>query len=79
MRTVHTICKTMLAITMFGEGMVDVGIGRGIEDPSWVFLVFDIKDMAKAKAALLSDDKKKVMASAGVEGKPVIKFYEAIE
>jgi hypothetical protein len=62
-----------------GEGMIDVVLARGIDDPSIVKLVFDITDMAKAKAAIFSEEKKKLMTSAGVEGKPVIKFYQVVE
>jgi len=40
-----------------------------------VHLAFEVTDMAKAKAAIMSDDKKKLMMSAGVIGKPDIHFY----
>ena len=58
------------------EGTVDVALGRGIVDSNMVYLVFDITDMAKAKASIFSDEKKKLMMSAGVIGKPVITFYK---
>lgn len=61
------------------EGMVDVVLARGIDDPNLVHIVFDITDMAKAKAAVFSEGKKKLMTSAGVEGKPVIEFYSTAE
>lgn len=61
------------------EGMTDVVLARGIDDPSIVHLVFDITDLAKAKAAMSSDEKKKLMMSAGVEGKPEIVFYKTAE
>lgn len=61
------------------EGMVDVVLARGVDDPNTVQLVFDIKDMAKAKAALSSAEKKKLMTSAGVEGAPKIEFYTTAE
>jgi hypothetical protein len=61
------------------EGLVDVVMSRGTDDPNVVQLVFDITDLAKAKAAILSDDKKKLMTSAGVEGKPDIQFYTTAE
>jgi len=61
------------------EGMVDVALARGIEDPNMVQIVFDITDMAKAKAAITSDAKKKLMMSAGVEGMPKIEFYKTAE
>ena len=57
------------------EGLFDVVLARGIDDPNLVHLVFDIKDMAKAKASILSEEKKKLMMSAGVEGTPKIEFY----
>jgi hypothetical protein len=58
------------------EGMVDVALARGVDDSNMVKLVFDITDLAKAKAAISSDAKKKLMMSAGVEGKPGIEFYQ---
>lgn len=61
------------------QGMVDVVLARGIDDPNLVHLVFDITDMAKAKAAIFSDEKKKLMMSAGVEGKPEIAIYKSVE
>jgi hypothetical protein len=62
-----------------GEGMADAVLARGIDDPNLVQIVFDIKDMAKAKAALFSEEKKNLMMSAGVEGKPVITFYKSMD
>ena len=61
--------------TRASQGMVDVVLARGIDDPNLVQVGFDITDMAKAKAAILSEDKKKLMTSAGVTGVPVIQFY----
>lgn len=57
------------------EGLVDVVLARGIDDPNMVFLVFDINDMTKAKAAISSAEKKNLMKNAGVEGEPAIVFY----
>ncbi len=62
--------------TREANGEVDVALGRGIDDPNLVLVVFDITDMAKAKADISSDAKKKLMMSAGVMGTPVIQFYE---
>lgn len=61
------------------QGLIDVALARGVEDPNQVQLVFDVKDMAKAKAAITSEEKKKLMMSAGVEGKPTITFYTTAE
>jgi len=57
------------------EGFTDVALARGIDDPNMVHLAFDVTDAAKAKAAIMSDEKKKLMESAGVIGKPDIRFY----
>jgi len=57
------------------EGFNDIALARGIDDTTMVHLAFEVTDMAKAKAAIASDDKKKLMMSAGVIGKPDIHFY----
>ncbi len=57
------------------EGVVDEAITRGINDSDLVRLIFDVTDAAKAKAAINSDAKKKLMMSAGVIGKPTVEFY----
>ncbi len=61
------------------DGLVDVLLARGVEDSNLVHLVFDITDMAKAKASMLSTEKKKLMMSAGVVGTPKIEFYKEAE
>ncbi|HVS92154.1 MAG TPA: hypothetical protein VHE59_08995 [Mucilaginibacter sp.] len=61
------------------EGYTDRALGRGIDDTTMVHLVFTVTDMAKAKAAIFSDEKKKLMESAGVIGKPDIRFYNAAQ
>jgi len=57
------------------EGYADIALSRGIDDTTMVHLAFEVTDMAKAKAAITSADKKKLMESAGVIGKPDIRFY----
>jgi quinol monooxygenase YgiN len=57
------------------QGLIDVVLSRDIDDPGIVHLVFDIKDMAKAKASLFSEEKKKLMTSAGVVGPPKFEFF----
>lgn len=61
------------------NGLVDVVLARGVDDQGLVHIVFDITDMAKAKARLNSPELKKIMMTAGVEGVPEIKFYSAVE
>ncbi|MGZ3874242.1 MAG: hypothetical protein ACXVJD_15065, partial [Mucilaginibacter sp.] len=46
------------------EGMVDIALGRGVDDTTMVHIAFVVTDMAKAKAAITSEDKKKLMMSA---------------
>lgn len=65
--------------TRAAQGMVDRVLARGVDDPNIVHIVFAITDMAKAKAAIGSEDKKKLMMSAGVEGKPEILFYRSAD
>lgn len=57
------------------QGLIDVVLSRGIDDPSIVHIVFDIKDMAKAKASIFSEEKKKLMMNAGVVGPPKFEFF----
>jgi hypothetical protein len=60
-------------------GLVDVVLARGIDDPNLVHIVFDIKDMAKAKARISDPALKKLMTDAGVIGAPKIEFYNTAE
>jgi hypothetical protein len=57
-------------------GLVDVALGRGIDDSTLVHIVFDIKDMAKAKARMNDPALKKLMMDGGVMGAPKIVFYK---
>ena len=61
------------------QGLIDVALGRGIDDPNIVYLVFDIKDMAKAKAWISSEETNKLRMSAGMVGSPKIEFYNVVE
>ncbi len=65
--------------TRASQGMVDRVLARGIDDPNIVHIVFAVTDMAKAKAAISSEAKKKLMTSAGVEGPPTIEFYKQVK
>ncbi len=56
-------------------GLVDVLLARGNDDPNMVYIIFDITDMAKAKARMSDPALKQLMTDAGVEGKPQITFY----
>lgn len=65
--------------TRASYGLIDVVLSRGIDDPNIVHIVFDIKDMAKAKARMNDPELKKLMTEAGVEGAPKIEFYTTAE
>jgi hypothetical protein len=60
-------------------GLVDVVLARGVDDPNIVQIVFDITDMAKAKARIKDPALKKIMMDAGVVGAPKITFYTSGE
>ena len=65
--------------TRSSNGLTDVVLARGIDDPNTVHIVFDITDMAKAKARMNSPELKKIMTDAGVEGAPKIEFFTTAE
>ncbi|SRR5579871_304082 len=60
-------------------GLVDVALARDIDDSSMVHIVFDIKDMAKAKARINDPELKKLMMDGGVIGAPKIEFYTSAQ
>lgn len=60
-------------------GLIDRGMARNVDDPNMVTLVFAISDIDKAKALIKSEEQKKVMMDAGVEGVPEMFFYKLVE
>ncbi|HZV70972.1 MAG TPA: hypothetical protein VFG10_15555 [Saprospiraceae bacterium] len=52
------------------NGLVDRGMGRGIDDPNMVYLLFAVTDAAKAKARSESEELKKLMTDGGVDSAP---------
>lgn len=61
--------------TRAANGMSDLALGRGVDDPNMVHLVFAVTDIAKVKARLADPTLKKLMEEAGVIGAPTITFY----
>ena len=61
--------------TRAANGMNDLVLGRGVNEPNMVHIVFDVTNMAKAKSRLAEIKKKKLMEDAGVVGSPTITFY----
>ena len=55
-------------------GVTKGRVTRSADDPSEVVLVFEVADLAKAKAFCASDDLKKAMQGAGVVDKPDLYF-----
>ncbi|MBS1915609.1 MAG: hypothetical protein JST87_04985 [Bacteroidetes bacterium] len=60
-------------------GLIDVALARDVDDSNMVHIVFDIKDMAKAKARMNDPELKKLMTDAGVMGAPKIEFFTTAE
>ena len=61
-----------------GEGASPVPsmIPTSVDDPNELLILFDIVDIAKAKAFCASDDLKSAMQSAGVIDKPDTYFLD---
>ena len=62
--------------TRQAHGMYDRGLGRGVEDTNKVYVIFSVFDMAKAQARMGSEELKKLMSEAGVEGAPEMHWYK---
>ena len=60
-------------------GLIERGIARNLQDSNTISILFEVSDMAKAKARMTSPDLKKVMTDAGVEGPPTIRWYKLIK
>ena len=58
------------------EGSLDLALAQSLEDPNKITVVLAITDMNKFKTAMASDAKKKMMADAGVIGKPEMTFFQ---
>jgi hypothetical protein len=54
-------------------------LARGINDPDIVHIVFDVKDLAKAKAMMNNAAPQKLMIAAGIVGETKIEFYTMAE
>jgi hypothetical protein len=56
-------------------GIIDRGLARGVDDPNMVYIVFAVENWEKANARFNSEELKKLMTEAGVEGSPTIIRY----
>ena len=60
--------------TRAANGLIDRIMARDIHDPNTVYLTFQVSDLAKAKARTASPELKKLMADAGVDTPPTIRW-----
>lgn len=60
-------------------GATGHSLHRDPQDPHVTVLVLHVKDLGKARDFATSDDLRKVMQDAGVEGPPEIWFVEDVE
>ncbi len=60
-------------------GIIGHDLGRAVGDENTIGIHFSLGDQEKAKAFIESEDLKKVMADAGVEGKPTILMANPVE
>ena len=67
------------ATSRSANGLIERGIARNLQDSNSVSVLFEVSDMAKAKARMSSPDLKKIMTDAGVEGPPTIRWYRLIK
>ncbi len=61
------------------NGMLDRGIGRGVDDSTMLYLAFVVTDLSKAKARIASPELKKIMTDSGVEGAPKVYYYRLVD
>jgi hypothetical protein len=59
-----------------GAGLTNGRVYCKAEDPNEVVILFDVSDMAKARAWAGGTDLKAAMQNAGVVGEPVIHFID---
>ena len=59
-----------------GAGITNGRVYGKPEDPNDLVLLFDVADVAKARAREVGEDLKQVMKNAGVLGAPTIHFVE---
>jgi hypothetical protein len=58
-----------------GAGITNGRVYRKAEDPNDLVILFDVADVAKARAWAAGDDLKTAMQKAGVQGAPEIDIF----
>ncbi len=65
--------------TRMENGLIDRALARDADDANKIYIVFAISDMEKAKIRMNSEELKKLMTDAGVEGPPQFIFYRLVD
>jgi len=61
------------------NGLITRGIARNLYDSNTLSILFEVSDLAKAKARVSSPELKKVMTDAGVDSPPTTRWYKLIK
>ena len=61
--------------TRKANGLEDRALARDLDDPNTVYVAFTVTDREKANARMQSEELKKTMTDAGVEGPPTFFYY----
>jgi quinol monooxygenase YgiN len=61
------------------NGLITRGIARNLNDSNTISILFEVSDMAKAKARATSPELKKIMTYAGVDSPPTVRWYKLIK
>jgi len=61
------------------NGLITRGIARNLEDSNSISILFEVSDLAKAKARSSSPELKKIMTDAGVDSPPTVRWYKLIK
>lgn len=61
------------------NGLITRGIARNLQDSNSISILFEVSDMAKAKARTASPELKKIMTDAGVDSPPTIRWFKLIK
>jgi len=61
------------------NGLITRGIARNLNDSNTISILFEVSDLAKAKARASSPELKKIMTDAGVDSPPTVRWYKLIK
>ncbi|HLA60392.1 MAG TPA: hypothetical protein VK622_16575 [Puia sp.] len=61
------------------NGLITRGIARNLNDSNTISILFEVSDVAKAKARASSPELKKIMTDAGVDSPPTTRWYKLIK